>query len=134
MSLAEKFQITTPYRDAHDDGEQWATIESCRESSEFSETYKKGKLNWIPQNDLMNNGVEPTDTKFARGYGGNTDVSGERVFASPDKLFKEGYARLDMKATDDQYSGEHVDLFYGDAVDEAGNVGFSERNNYLDRL
>jgi hypothetical protein len=38
-----------------------------------------------------------------------------------------GYDRKDMKGTDDLYTGEHADLFYGDAG------GFVERNNYLDR-
>jgi hypothetical protein len=33
-----------------------------------------------------------------------------------------------MGMTDDLYTGEHCDHFYGDAD------GFVERNNYLDRL
>jgi hypothetical protein len=39
-----------------------------------------------------------------------------------------------MNGTDDLYTGEHVDQFYGEAVDEDGKVGFAERNNYLDRM
>lgn len=45
---------------------------------------------------------------------------------NPESL-REGFKRLDMKGTDDQYTGEHMDLFYGDAG------GFVERNNYCDR-
>jgi len=54
---------------------------------------------------------------------GNSDVSKD---ASPE-AFREGFRRVDMKGTDDLYTGEHTDLWYGD-VD-----GFIERNNYLDR-
>jgi hypothetical protein len=54
---------------------------------------------------------------------GETDVSKD---TNPES-FREGFKRVDMKGTDDLYTGEHTDLWYGDAG------GFVERNNYLDR-
>lgn len=47
---------------------------------------------------------------------------------------KKGYTRGKMNPSDDQYPGEGIDLWYGEAVDDQGNVGFLERNNYLDRI
>jgi hypothetical protein len=48
-----------------------------------------------------------------------------------------GFTLHDMGNTDDQYSGEGMDHFYGDAQgeDDGKNkyTGFVERNNYLDR-
>jgi len=54
---------------------------------------------------------------------GESDVSKD---ANPG-AFDKGFTKRDMKGTDDQYTGEHVDQFYGDAG------GFVERNNYMDR-
>lgn len=46
---------------------------------------------------------------------------------------KAGYKSLALDPCDDAYTGEGVDQFYGEAVDDKGTVGFVERNNYLDR-
>lgn len=46
---------------------------------------------------------------------------------------KAGFTRRQMRATDDEYSNAHVDAFY-DEVKVDGEVGFTERNNVLDRL
>jgi hypothetical protein len=54
---------------------------------------------------------------------GSTDVSN----MSKIEALRKGFTKAEMKGTDDQYTGEHCDLFYGDAG------GFVERNNYLDR-
>jgi hypothetical protein len=44
-----------------------------------------------------------------------------------------GFDRKSMRPTDDMYSNEHVDAFYGEATVD-GETGFLERNNNLDRL
>jgi hypothetical protein len=54
---------------------------------------------------------------------GESDVSKD---TNPES-FREGFKRVDMKGTDDLYTGEHTDLWYSDVG------GFCERNNYLDR-
>lgn len=43
-----------------------------------------------------------------------------------------GYQRQSMKPEDEMYNDEHNELFYGN-VEVEGDVGFVERNNYLDR-
>jgi hypothetical protein len=122
MSLAEKFQITTPYIDEGKPDEKWVTPTHHHDGV----PQRDDKFNVLPI------GYEATSErdKFVHGFGGNTDVSG----GLEPEVFVKGFKRRDMKATDDQYGGEHIDLFYGEAVDEKGQVGFAERNNYLDRL
>jgi len=141
--LAEKFQITVPYSEKghaledKDEG-KWVSFESARYVDDNPQPNHGNKFNIIPDADifrsLQENGKDTRSNNFKQGYGGNTDVSAPPVFKDMEKTAHLGFARLDMKATDDQYSGEHVDLFYGEAVDEFGNVGFAERNNYLDRI
>jgi hypothetical protein len=128
MGLAEKLQITVPYSEKEDDGNQWADANTARVNTGNTPPEDGEKFNRLPSTSV---GVNEEVSEFAHGFGGDTDVSGDGL--DPASL-KAGYKRRDMKGTDDQYSGEHVDLFYGEAVDEKGNVGFAERNNYLDRL
>ena len=123
MSLAEKFQITIPAKP--EDDHEWATFKSARNNMWEPTPEHGAKFNEMPRSGLDYNKYE-----FARGFGGDTDVSGG---VNPVSLAA-GFKRREMKGTDDQYSGEHCDLFYGEAVDENGKVGFAERNNYLDRL
>lgn len=122
MSLAEKFQITVAPKAAPPD--KWVSADSQRPESNLP--FGHDRFNVMPV------GYDATNSRdnFVNGFGGDTDVSGD---VQP-KSLTAGYHRLDMKATDDQYSGENVDLFYGDATDELGNTGFTERNNYLDRI
>ncbi len=68
--------------------------------------------------------------QMTRAMAGSTDFSAD---TNPE-AFDKGFTRRDMRGADDQYTGEHVDHFYGETVDEDGKVGFAERNNYLDRL
>lgn len=118
MSLAEKFQITIPAKP--EDGHEWTSFASARESGA-----PVTQSNETPPGYSLSN-----KNAWAQGFGGDTDVTGD---VEP-KSLREGYRRRELKATDDQYHGEHCDLFYGEAEDEDGNVGFAERNNYLDRI
>lgn len=127
MSLAEKFQITVPFSEkADDDGTEWASAESARINTGNTPSSTGEKFNRMPV------GYDATCARdsFVKGFGGDTDVTAD---VEP-KSLEQGYKRRELKATDDQYGGEHIDLFYGEAVDENGNVGFAERNNYLDRI
>lgn len=131
MSLAEKFQITIPPK-KEEAADKWVSAETTRNLPPMRNKVQDGvpcnegdqKFNILPPLQIAS--VEHS----AFGYGGNTDVSG----GLEPNTFKAGFFRREMKATDDQYGGEHIDLFYGEAVDEDGNRGFVERNNYLDRL
>jgi hypothetical protein len=130
MSLAEKFQITVPFKARPERMEEWATFESQRDTHGVQTPEDGAKLNRTPPGMDIANQTHVSD--FQQGFGGDKDVSGRMVNAKA--LGGQGYTRLEMKSTDDQYGGEHVDLFYGEAVDENGDHGFAERNNYLDRL
>jgi len=120
MSLQEKFQVILPPQPDEDDGTNWKTFESQRRTEPAKEN-----LNEMPVNmDLKN------QNPITRVMAGATDFSADTNL----EAFAEGFARHAMNGSDDQYTGEHVDHFYGEAVDENGKVGFAERNNYLDRL
>ena len=131
MSLAEKFQITTPYKEeANGEDGNWTSFDSARKVDDNPKPNIENKFNMLPKTEIfsplnMAGGNSSRSDAFVQGFGGNTDVSGEGGKGINDqKTFAQGYCRREMKATDDQYSGEHIDLFYGEAVDEKGNVGF----------
>jgi hypothetical protein len=125
--LQEKFQITVPAKIEGD--EPWASFESARDTH--------GKQEWCPADagdqdpnkfNYMPPGMDihqhcSLQPQMPLSMAGQTDVS---VDTNPDS-FDCGFKKREMKGTDDQYTGEHVDHFYGDAG------GFVERNNYLDR-
>ena len=121
MSLQEKFQITAPYKGEEADN-QFVDFKSQR-------VIYRGELESLNRGGYsMEDATSPRE-KFVHGFGGDTDVSNGCDAPSLGR----GYHRLELDGADDQYTGEHVDLFYGEAVDEKGRAGFIERNNYLDR-
>jgi hypothetical protein len=73
--------------------------------------------------------LEDPATTFVYGFGGDTDATNNVTTAS----LKTGFEYDPMAPTDDQYSGEHIEMFYGEAFGDDRRVGFVERNNYLDR-
>ena len=126
--LQEKFQITVPAKDEAE--EPWASFESARQPqtkvgewcSENAGDADFRRFNEMPPGmDITQKRSEVNNMPFSMG--GQTDVSKDTNMTAFDK----GFTKRDMKGTDDQYTGEHVDHFYGDAG------GFVERNNYLDR-
>jgi hypothetical protein len=117
MSLAEKFQITVPA--AFEDGEAWADVNSTRIHEGVPPPKVAGRFNKMPP------GYDATSKLdcFSSSLAGQSDVTNS---ITPESL-EHGFLKKPMKGTDDQYGGEHIDLFYGDSG------GFVERNNYLDR-
>jgi hypothetical protein len=87
------------------------------------------KFNQLPPGMEINNQLRDRIHAMPLSVAGESDVSAD----TNEHSFKHGYTRRDMKGADDLYSGEHVDHFYGEVVDENGKAGFAERNNYLDR-
>lgn len=153
--LQEKFQRTVPDPNT-DGGNEWATQESQRhaydqpsqhyETSEPKKRYSRElwgapiadfdspKTNDMPPGMFIDNQL-PTvnDHNMQYGPAGSTDVSN----SVDGKMLRKGFQRQEMRGTDDMYTNEHVEEFYGEASgsDDAGNkyTGFLERNNYLDR-
>jgi len=111
--LTDKFQITVPAKD--EAGEPWASVASTHRTYPIRDPARLPP----PQIDspVVDNDQMPLVTS------GETDVTKD----SNPEAFRRGFTKHDLGMVDDQYTGEHVDHFYGDAG------GFVERNNYLDR-
>lgn len=133
--LQEKFQTTLPGK--MEDGEGWTTFGAVRRTGQLNAGNHRGVSKPINPDDsvgvsdgkfnLMPVGYDATSSldKFVDGgYAGSTDVTDDVNIPN----LVRGYTGHKMGMTDDLYTGEHVDHFYGDAD------GFVERNNYLDRL
>lgn len=131
MSLKEKFQITLPGKDTGN--EPWASVESARNNHgriAFDNTTAteevQGRFNEMPPGMDISQPTMPTPMPYF--------LDGENDVTKPDRDYlHKGYSRAGLKGTDDQYTGEHIDLFYGEVYGDDGEVGFLERNNYLDR-
>jgi len=128
----EKYQTILPGK--IEDGEPWASPDSQRvvyEKNYDNETTDDTRESFSHRLNKLPSGMSYNDpaTKFVYGFGGDTDVTNN---VTPMSL-KHGYEYDAMAPTDDQYGGEHIEVFYGEAVGDDGRVGFVERNNYLDR-
>jgi len=126
--LQEKFQITVPGR--IEDGEQWSSFKDNRDlrglenwAPKTSGDQDPRKFNEMPPGMELENQCFSEQNAMPLALAGENDVSRD---TNPDAM-RDGFTKRRMKGTDDQYTGEHVDHFYGDAG------GFVERNNYLDR-
>ncbi len=137
----EKFQVVYP--EANDDnGTQWVSDRSARRKhgtpgreglpgGDYASRYIDNDVfyNTLPpgmeieDQELIYHPWMPTVTA------GETDVSHDM---NPEAA-RNGFTRKKMRPTDDMYTNEHVDAFYGDMTVD-GVTGFVERNNYLDRL
>jgi hypothetical protein len=136
MSLQEKFQITLP--PVKQDDDSWKSLSDVRKVGEAGFLHQNSttalgpsgpKFNMLPPGMDISHQLRARIKNMPLCVAGETDVS---MDTNP-QAFKNGFKRLDMKGTDDQYTGEHMDHFYGEVVDELGNAGFVERNNMLDR-
>jgi hypothetical protein len=137
MSLQEKFQITIPPVPETD--HEWAVPNSYISKGEAGFQHRNNttsdanvtmKTNYMPPGMDISNQQRKRIRAMPLSMAGATDVSKD----TNAEAFAQGYTRRDMEGTDDQYSGEHQDHFYGEVEDELGNCGFVERNNYLDRV
>jgi len=125
----EKFQVIAPAKP--EGGEPWVSADSQRDLRGLKEFVPATAESVDPQRfNQMPPGMDIGDQKFKEkndlpfSMAGATDVSD----TTTDAGFRNGFVKQQMKGCDDQYTGEHVDHFYGDAG------GFAERNNYLDRM
>ena len=129
MSLQEKLQVTVPAPE--EAGESWVPFERARDINRQewrnhvnAESYARLKLNHMPAGMEMSNQCSTEQSVMPMVMSGEGDVT---PCTTPES-FAHGFVKLPMSGCDDQYTGEHVDHFYGDAG------GFVERNNYLDRI
>lgn len=129
--LQEKFQVITPRNDKGEDPGPWKSFEPSRDlrgssgwQSSTCECVDDRQFNRMPPGMELANQCDSQQEMMPLVMAGESDVSKDTNPAS----FANGFTRRDMNGSDDCYTGEHVDHFYGDAG------GFAERNNYLDRL
>lgn len=128
-ALQEKFQITVPAAPAPD--EPWISADVVRQSQAKTPHFNNERADdvGLPRLNQMPPGMDIDDQcsfeihSMPLVMSGSSDVSKD---TNP-QSFNRGFTKREMKGSDDQYTGEHVDHFYGDAG------GFCERNNYLDR-
>lgn len=118
MSLKEFFQITVLVKE--EAGEPWVSAESQHTNKGNLYPDSSVRFNKMPISNIDDGRTDYIPLSLA----GQTDVTDN---LQPPAL-QNGFTSVPMKGTDDQYTGEHCDLFYGDSG------GFVERNNYLDRI
>lgn len=123
--LQEKIQVTV-VQNKKDSENEWASFESCRESQSGVDTVNMNCMS--PGMDISNQNSSQIN-QMPLSCAGESDVSAD---TNP-SAFADGYLRRKMRGIDDQYTDEHVDLFYTTVVGEDGE-GFVERQNYLDRI
>lgn len=118
--IQEKFQVQfePPSTD-----NQWASAASARRASGAKNLNAMPPGQNIDDQPLANTRT-PTRTMAAEG-----DVT--KTWTR--EAVKNGFTRYNVKPTDDSYTGEHTDTFYGEAVSD-GETGFAERGNLLDRI
>jgi len=163
-SLQEKFQTSYPFHQEDDENQDWvwakdgalrgrplsggvsgeigfSKLAQYRESQPFKNP--KGKANVVNASAARNDPPRTTDlqewvVKENGGMNFTTASETDVTNAVEKRALINGFTYHNLDAVDDQYTGENMDHFYGEAIgpDDGGNkvTGFVERNNYLDRL
>ena len=122
----EKFQtIQTEPKSAND---EWVDFSSVRRVN-GTPSGKTAMFNALPPGADIDDQAVAEIRGMPESLAGETDVSADTNSQS----MAHGYRRLAMRPTDDMYTNEHCDAFYGEAKVD-GDVGFCERNNMLDRI
>lgn len=134
--LQEKFQVMAPQPKTDGENGKWVSQTCARAAQVFrNNDWQEQRSDDVDTRQFveMPHGMEIDQgmvTSLINGMplsmAGETDVTNLTTPRAlhPDK----GFTKHEMKGTDDCYTGEHVDHFYGDSG------GFVERNNYLDRM
>ncbi len=136
-SLVEKFEILMPPKPETDhewaaEGSQFSKGEAgfLHSNNAYADTESGAKFNMLPPGPDIDNQRRKRIEGMPLVMAGKGDVSNVVTYSG----FTKGYTRQTMRGTDDLYSGEHIDQFYGEVIDEEGNEGFCERNNLCDRI
>jgi len=153
----EKFQVSIPNYQP-EDGESWVfESQKHHDNGGSNPYYRRVTTDHMPPLDVYGEKIPRFNVLPPTGIGepvvekqkmplsmraGDSDVSAMQATAD---ALQEGFTHHPMIATDDQYTGEHADLFYGEAIGYSDHgqmkgkmrskpyAGFAERNNYLDR-
>lgn len=130
--LQEKFQTVAPQEKRG--VTEWVSSGSARRAKSpypqhVTDSGLTGTvLNCLPPGDNIGDQYFADQPAMPRVMSGEGDVT-----PTTRDHFSKGYKRFDVKPTDDAYTAEHVDTFYGEAVSD-GQTGFVERGNLLDRI
>ncbi len=119
VPVQEKIQVTATPEALQTD--TWVDSKSARRANMPSDD--GAKFNCMPPGMSIDNQKDADIHATPLVLAGTSDVSCD---TNPESLAR-GFTHRAMGGTDDQYTDEHVDYFYGDVG------GFVERNNYLDR-
>lgn len=150
--VQEKFQVDNPYQgndDASARGGHWVTDSQARakKNMDAREGLPGGDYNSrymtnakFLQSLPPGSDIEDQETSDIRrmgintsGQSGNPEAPGDVTQDINERSLVRGYDRKKLLSTDDEYTRQHNDAFYWDAVVD-GDEGFVERNNMLDRL
>jgi hypothetical protein len=138
--MQEKFQVA--FREYAEEGDPgpWMTDKSARVKKNLPG--REGLSGGDPASKKMDNAVmynsippgmdiedqEVCDIRVMNySMSGSNPIGHNAGDVHNDEAVSAGYVKRPMSPIDEMYTGEHTDPFYGE-------LGFSERNNYLDRL
>ncbi len=121
----EKFEYRAPLEKPEDRG--WVSDKSSR-TQKGLRGGEHENYNCLPPGSNGEDQYATDQRAMSLSMGGETDVSKDW---NPDAV-RHGYSAYRMRPTDDLYTNEHCDAFYGEMVVD-GVTGFLERNNMLDR-
>lgn len=127
--VQEKFEVRLPRRPEGIENTGWASDKSARVKKGTPNSGAEVMLTSLPPGMDIDDQEEADIRHQPECMSGESDVSRDY---NPEAVHN-GFTRREMRGTDDQYSNEHVDAFYGEATVD-GKTGFLERNNMLDRL
>jgi hypothetical protein len=117
-NLQDKFQVIMPSKPQKN---EWAELKNNQRKCVVTDSNEMPSINRENQSGNV-------DRFVPISLAGEHSVT-DHVSSS----LKKGYTRGVMNPSDDQYTGEAIDMFYGEVEGDDG-VGFCERNNYLDRI
>lgn len=122
----EKFEVRLP-ENRNEEDRGWVSVKTAlrKKGLAAGETVFYNQL--PPGENIENQDVtDQPPTPFSMG--GETDLSHDW---NPTAI-RQGWSPRKMLPTDDMWTNEHCDAFYGE-MEVDGVVGFLERNNMLDR-
>jgi hypothetical protein len=123
----EKFEYRARPNSNEENETQWVSADSVRNTKGMRTRVNAMDQYLPPGSNIEDQHVsDQRPTPFSMG--GETDVSMD--YNAQSVLM--GYSRREMLPTDDMYTNEHCDAFYGEMTVD-GVTGFLERNNMLDR-
>lgn len=125
--VQEKFQVKAP-PNRNDEEAGWVSADAAR-TTKGTPSGNGAHFNKLPPGSNIKRQAVTDQPGFPMSMAGETDVSHDANAAA----LKSGFTRKKMLGTDDEYTNEHTDLFYGEAR-VGDEVGFVERGNLLDRL